>query len=467
MAPNNRPKDWQPLAGSDPTPGNPEEVRTGAKNMATTGEQIRAQITRLKAISGTDELKGKYVEELKKGSGKLKGKLEKSAGRYEKVSAKLGEWAGCLEHAQSETAAALTSAKEAQESFRALVGSEDPDSAAAKTAEKDLEPSKKTELESARTKLEGAKKRNGTAVEGYRKDSKRIADKIRDIIDDAVEDGFWSWFSNLIERNLKAIKVVLEVMGWIATILAVIALVIMIVAMFAVPGAGWLAAMALMTQIGTALALASTVAHVAMAATGNGGWGDVVFDVVGLLTMRMGTVAGKGIKKGSDAARQASVKAGRQQAKDVKTSPAYKDKIAKFEERKANAGSQRARDAIQKEKDAFVKSQKPKGVATEMPKPSRMDTFRAGGDRDAAAQLKFARNEALKRGGDPATSAAARAAGRNGGLAFGTFAAGNLIDWTDKGIAPSDIYEDKPKVGPYGDLKDWTPSDTGMYDYAP
>ncbi|MFZ3547029.1 hypothetical protein ACODT3_15725 [Streptomyces sp. 4.24] len=369
--------------------------------MATTGEQIRAQITRLKAISGTDELKGKYVEELKKGSGKLKGKLEKSAGRYEKVSAKLGEWAGCLEHAQSETAAALTTAKEAQDSFRALVGNEDPDSAAAKTAEKDLEPSKKTELEAARTKLEGARKRNGLAVEGYRRDSKRIADKIRDIVDDAVEDGIWSWFSNLIERNLKAIKVVLEVLGWIATILAVVALVIMLLM---VPG-GALAGIAILAKLaslamtaGTVIMLGTAGAHVAMATTGNGGWGDVAFDCVGLVTFGAGRLAATGIRKGVAASRQASINAGRSQTRNARQTADYTRKMGELEARKNAATTKGARAAIQREQDIFRKSTKAPGVAADVPVVTTRQTFKAGGDPHAASANRFASNEAMKRG---------------------------------------------------------------------
>ncbi|MBT2399767.1 hypothetical protein [Streptomyces sp. ISL-100] len=467
MTPKTRPKDWQPLAGSDPTPGDPEGVRASGKTMATTGEQIREQIDRLKAIADTDELKGKYVEELKNGSDKLKSKLEKAAGRYEKVSSKLTEWAGCLEEAQSETARALTSAKEAQDTFRALVGTTDLDSDAAKKAEKDLVATKKAELERARTTFENAKKRNSRAVEEYGNDARRIADKIRDIIDDAVEDGFWSLVSNLIERNLKAIKIVLEIAGWVATILAAVALVIMIAAMFMVPGAGWLAAAALMMQIGSYIAGATLATHIAMAGTGNGGWGDVAFDALGLATMGMGRIAGRGLKKGADAAREASIKAGRQEVKNVKLTEAYKKKMAEFKADKAAAPNKRVRNGIQQQQDAYRKSLKPKGVARDLPNPSPKEVLRAGGDRGDAASLMYARNEAAKRGGDAAMNAAAQRASRYGSLAFSTFVGGTLIDWTDKGIGPSDVVEEKPKVGPYGDFKDLAPNDTGMYDYAP
>ncbi|AWZ09286.1 MULTISPECIES: hypothetical protein [unclassified Streptomyces] len=436
--------------------------------MATTGEQIRAQITRLKAISGTDELKGKYVEELKKGSGKLKGKLEKSAGRYEKVSAKLGEWAGCLEHAQSETAAALTSAKEAQDSFRSLVGNEDPDSAAAKTAEKDLEPSKKTELEGARTKLEGARKRNGLAVEGYRRDSKRIADKIRDIVDDAVEDGWWSNRANWIERNLKAIKILLEVLGWIATILAIVALIIMVVAL---PGIGALAAIAALGQLASIAATAGTVimlvtagAHVAMAATGNGGWGDVAYDCVGLVTFGAGRVAAKGIQKGVAASRKASVDAGRSQTKAARQSADYTRRMRALEAEKRAAPTKAAREAIQKRQDKLKKSVKAPGVAMDAPTSTMGQTFKAGGDPAAAHAKNFAIHEATKRGGDQATDIAAKSVARNSSLGFNAFAAGTVVDWTDKAIAPSDIWEGKPRVEPYGDFKDGILWGTGMSD---
>ncbi|MBT2392809.1 hypothetical protein J7E87_26085 [Streptomyces sp. ISL-1] len=455
------------MGDADPTPGDPEGVRAGQSAMASTGAEIRRQIQRLKAIGDTEELKGKYVEELKEGADKLRGKLEKTAGRYERVSTKLADWANKLEDAQEETAKALTSAKEAEGAIKSLVGGAAPGTEAAKEAEKELNPSKKEELEQARIKLDNSGKRYNEAVENYGKDAKKIADKIRDIIDDAVEDGLWSWASNLIERNLDSIKVVLEVAGWIATALALVALVIMVVALFMVPGAGWLAAMAIMMKIGTAIAIGTTAAHVAMAATGNGGWGDVAFDVVGLLTMRMGTLAGRGVKKGADSARQASVKAGRQEAKDIKTSPDYKAKMADFERQKAAAPSKRVRDAIQKRQDAYRGSQKPKGVAQELPTPTPKEVLRAGGDREAAANLKFAQNEAAKRAGDPDTVAAAQKASRGGAVAFTAFAGGTVVDWVDKAIAPSDIFKDKPSVEPYGDFKDYAPDwANGHYDNA-
>ncbi|WP_432093759.1 hypothetical protein [Streptomyces sp. bgisy100] len=434
--------------------------------MKNTADEIRNQISRLKTIGEGENLEGDYVDKLKEGADKLKDKLEKTAGRYERVSSKLNIWAEMIEHAQSETAAALSSAKSAEATLKEVVGTSEVDSEKFQDSEEKLEGHQKERVEQAKIQLTKAQKRYDAAVSDYAADAKQIADKIRDIIDDAIEDGLFSGFSNWVEDHIDAIKKTLEVLGYIATILAAVALVIMVVAAFTVLPGGWLLAAGLMMKIGTAITVATAVTHGAMAATGNGGWGDVAFDLIGLVTMKAGTLTAKGVQKGANAARSASVRAGRQEARDLRNKPGVKEKLADFEKRKQAAPSDSVRKALQQDKERYLKSLKPRGVAQQLPRPTPREVLKAGGDREVAANLRFAEREALKRGGDSDTLAAAQKASRSSGLNFAVFTGGTGLDWGDKAVGSSDIVSEKPKWEDYSDLKDATGDKSGMYDAA-
>ncbi|MEV6317385.1 hypothetical protein [Streptomyces sp. NPDC051776] len=432
------------------------------KTMHHTAGEIRDQIKRLKSIGEGEGLKGKYADEMKDAADKLKAKLEKTAGRYERVSAKLKSWVDQLGHAQEETAAALTSAQSAEETIKGLVGSADPGSDTTKKAEEELNAHQKGQLKEAREKLDAARCRYNTAVGDYGSGADDLARQIRDIIDDDIEDGFWSWTSNWIERNLDTIKAVLEVLGWLVTIAAIAALVIM---MFAT--APWLVALApMLLTFGTAVTAVTTASHVLMALTGNGGWGDVALDILSIATMRVGSLAVRGIEVGASAAKAASVKADRQEAKSGKAS--IQGKLDELTKKYEQAKSNEARKAIMAQKKRLLDGVKPRRVATDMPKPTPGEILKAGGDPELAAAQKLAQHEAAKRGGDAATQEAAQKAARSGNWNIGAFGAGTGIDVTDKAIGSSDfIMPDKPSVEPYNDAKDWNLSKAGWYDNAP
>lgn len=465
-----RPKDWYPLEVedrySDPTPGDLEQVTSGQKSMKATATEIKDQIDRLRIIGEGEGLKGEYAQELQDGADKLRGKLEKTKGRYEKVSAELENWSRHLQHAQSETAAALTSAKDAAETIKSLVGSLDEESEQASKAEEELNAQKKEQLREARAKLTSAQTRYKEAIRVYDEEAKKIAGNVRDAIDDAVEDGFWSWLSNFIERNIKTIKAALEVLGTIATVLAMAALVIMVFAGAAFMPAILVALAPVFLSIGTAVTAITTASHVLMALTGNGGWGDVALDVLSLATMRVGSVAVKGVKAGVTAAQKASVKAGRSATKTNRANAA--DKLKRYDDAYNAAKSKKQKDAILKQKRAFEKTLKGKGATQQMPTPSRKEILAAGGDAELAAAQKYARNEAAKRTGDEATGAAADEVAKHGRRNLVAFGVGTGVDLNDKIIGSSDfIMPDKPSIEPYNDFKDWNLSQTGWYDYAP
>ncbi|MFJ5288433.1 hypothetical protein [Streptomyces sp. NPDC088348] len=432
--------------------------------MRETAAEIRLQITKLKAIGNDDTLKGKYVDALQSGADKFRGKLEKSAGRYERVSAQLGKWATELHSLQSTTAAALTTAKSAQADIHRLVGSTDPESATAEKAEKELNPPKKEELHRARRDLAAAQRSYHRAVEDYETQSKNIARKIRNIIDDALEDGFWSWVSNIIEQNIEAIKVTLEVIGYIATIAAIAALAITVLAACIAMPALLLTLAPLLLTFGTVASVVSLGMHSLMAATGNGGWGDVGFDILGLLTFKAGGAVARGVEQGAAATQRASTQAARRATADAMANSPKRDAL-QLAVRQAKGKT--AQKAAEKNLHIFDKTLKAKGAAQQLPKPTIREILAAGGDPKTAAQLKYAKRELAKRGADSATYEAAHQTARAGLQNLGLFVGGTTMDLGDKAAGSSDIFPTKPNIKPYGDAKDWNFYNSSLYDYAP
>ncbi|MET9529476.1 hypothetical protein ABZY02_02730 [Streptomyces sp. NPDC006649] len=432
--------------------------------MRETAAEIRLQITKLKAIGNDDTLKGKYVDALQSGADKFRGKLEKSAGRYERVSAQLGKWATELHSLQSTTADALASAKSAQADIHRLVGSVDPQSATAEKTEKELNPSKKEELHRARRDLAAAQRSYHRAVEDYETQSKNIARKIRDIIDDALEDGFWSWVSNIIEQNIEAIKVTLEVIGYIATIAAIAALAITVLAACIAMPALLLTLAPLLLTFGTVASVVSLGMQSLMAATGNGGWGDVGFDILGLLTFKAGGAVARGVEQGATATQRASTQAARRATADAMANSPKRDALMLAS---SQAKGKYAKRAAKKNLREYEKTLKSTGAAQGLPTPTPMEIAMAGGDAKLAAQWKYAAREQVKRDGDAATQEAAHRTSRAAAQNSGIFIGGTALDLGDKTAGSSDIYPKKWDIKPYSDAKDWNFYNSGMYDFAP
>ena len=107
------PRNWSPLAGSDPLPGQPETITDEARRLRDMATEMRSQISRLRAI-GHDDDKGLYADKLRTAASDLAGKLEKTVGRYQRVAGALSSWAPELDHAQTESLRALDKAQAAE-----------------------------------------------------------------------------------------------------------------------------------------------------------------------------------------------------------------------------------------------------------------------------------------------------------------------------------------------------------------
>ncbi|KRV50884.1 hypothetical protein AQ490_13100 [Wenjunlia vitaminophila] len=284
-----RPTDWRPLADQDPVPGNPQSIREESSRMSDIGVIIRDQVNKLRQIGKDSTLKGKYANELRTAASDLAGKLDKTAGRYEQVSGHLSTWASELEHAQSLSIQALNMAP----SQNAV------DTAGAKPSKK-TEDMTKEEREAEQTRKDAAKKTN-EALEAAKsklreatshrdKKEDEIAGKIRKSIDDDVEDSWWDNVKDFVDKYADVIKIVIDVISWVATAVAIIA-------MF-VPGLNvvmFLLIAGLIVVAGRSL----------LAATGNASWMEVAVDTFGLLTMGVGR-AGMAALKGANATAKAS-----------------------------------------------------------------------------------------------------------------------------------------------------------------
>ncbi|MGC5039445.1 hypothetical protein ACPXCS_26855 [Streptomyces sp. DT190] len=273
-----RPVDWQPLCESDPVPGDPEEIRAEVKHMVSVAEKLREQAKNLKAISDEDTLKGKYVKRLREESGTLEKHMREVASRYERVHGHLTKWSNELEDFQSDADKLLRETKEKQEEVEAdkakKAASEDkgvpsPSTSGASPADDPLQP--------YRDRLNTLTGDRSTRANHY-------ADKIRDEIEDVIEDSTWDDLKGWVHDNADLIKAFIDVLGWIATIAGFVAL--------AIPG---------LNMLVLGIAGLTILLRLALVASGDATWTDVIFDVVGGLLVVGGLGAAAKLASGAKA----------------------------------------------------------------------------------------------------------------------------------------------------------------------
>ncbi|AVH55829.1 MULTISPECIES: DUF308 domain-containing protein [Streptomyces] len=276
-----RPRDWNPLADSDPVPGDPEEIRAEVKHMKGVAASLREQARMLRGIGDDNELKGKYAGKLKEESGTLEKHLREVAGRYERVHGHLTNWANDLEDFQTQADGVLRRAKEKQEEV---------DAERAKKQSGDSDKPKPSESGDEGDPLRDFRDQLDRIKEDRDSRARHHAKQIRDQLDDVIEDSWWDDIKGWVHENADWIKVVIDVLGWIATIVGVIAMFIpgLNIAVFLL--------IAGLIVVGTRLLLV---------ASGDASWMDVAMDSVGLLTMGMGRL-GVSLLKGANSATKAA-----------------------------------------------------------------------------------------------------------------------------------------------------------------
>lgn len=270
-----RPRDWHPLADSDPVPGDAEEIRAEVKHMKGVAESLREQSRMLRRIGDDDELKGKYAGKLKDESGVLEKHLREVASRYERVHGHLSNWANDLEFYQDEADAVLRKAKEKQDEVDAeKAKKQSGDDETLKPSESSTEGDPLREFRDQLDRIEGDRDER----------ARHFAKKIRDQLDDVIEDSWWDDVKGWVHENADGIKAFIDVLGWVATIAGFLAL--------AIPGLNLLV---------LGIALLTVGLRLLLVASGDASWTDVIFDVVGGLLVVGGLGAAAKLASGAKA----------------------------------------------------------------------------------------------------------------------------------------------------------------------
>ncbi|MEU8978899.1 hypothetical protein [Streptomyces sp. NPDC048309] len=299
-----RPRDWHPVADSDPIPGDPDQVAALGRKLRKTAEELERQIRNLKAVAEVDAWDSKAGKEFReKAKGNVR-KLEAAFKRYDtaadalgtkvaeigggyqdKLNAKPTNYASDLNRAQEIADASLKDAKDADERKGAAQHSLDG------LTEKEKEDKKKgfeEKRDAAGDDITAAREKISQAKEIRDNAAKRAREAIDDVIShDSLKDSFWDKFDDWVEgigtffSNAAAwLGVVSLLVGWIPIIGQALAGILGSLAMIAT--------------------LISTVTTVIQVIRGDKGWTDLALAVAGFAMMGVGKafskISGKFIK---------------------------------------------------------------------------------------------------------------------------------------------------------------------------
>lgn len=279
-----RPADhrWEVLGESaDPVPGDLHDMQALSRRFAATAKTITdtaAALRRIGNLESWDSDAGRAFAEKANETAK---NVSKAHDRYADAGSALKEYCTELESVQGEAdklltqaetkAGALTSAKSS--AANPPKGTDDAGQKKLDKAASDLQD----DLDGLREKLSGLKTRHKEAGD-------KAAKKIHDTTEgDGLND---SWLDDLRDT----LKLVSDIAGAIAAVCGLLALVV-----------GWIpvigqALAAVLGTIALVMTAISLVCHVLLAINGDGSWGDVAIDVLGLATFGIGRVFSAGAK---------------------------------------------------------------------------------------------------------------------------------------------------------------------------
>jgi hypothetical protein len=292
-----RPTDWSPLAlTNDPVPGDPVRVRQEAAHLAGMANQITQEISALRKIASAPEgeLKGQYASKIRSAASDVASKLGDVEGRFQKVSSALGQWVTDLEQAQAQSVQALDQAEGPYGQMRSLQAQTVPSGSNLTAQQHQQVQSHNTAVQRAQGELDAAKALLARAVSFRDSQASRYAAIINKAIDDRVKDSWWqshvldSGLMQWVDQHADTLSKIADVLGWIATAVAILALFI--------PGLNILA---------FALLGALLLIHTLLAVDGKGSWLSVGLDVLSIVTLGMGMWAARGLVAAKDVAQGA------------------------------------------------------------------------------------------------------------------------------------------------------------------
>lgn len=426
-----RPRDWHPLAESDPIPGDAEEIRDEVKHMKAVATSLREQAGHLRKIKDDDELKGKYAGKLRDESEVLEKHLREVASRYERVHVHLSKWANDLEHYQGEADKVLTNAKKAQEELDAEKAKRDKGDG--KTPNPSESGTEGDPLREYRNKLDGIVSDRNDRADHYAK-------KIREEIDDIIEDSFWDDVKGWIHDNIETIKWVLDALGWAASILGTLAPFLAFIPIIG-PFIGAIA-------LGISIFIAAS--RFVLFLAGEASMTEVLMDCVGLVAFATGTkmlaklkMADRAVKGASKVQRTERLKAA------LRTNRALRNEITRVMATTSDDGLREfGRQTLNRMRKEM--SQNAGRVADEAPvTPNQLERL-GFGDADARSLM-----ENIRRNSDTFSDASTAAGNAETyyKVAVGAAATGAAADVTDKTLGESPVFPDKPFNEGYENFK--------------
>lgn len=290
-----KPPDFEPLASSDPVPGNTDEITALGKRYTDTAAEIEREAASLRklATQAPDGWKGQAGTVFASHASALADRISKAQARYATAGSALTACANPMYDAQQRAYAAVWDAKDAQQQMAANApGPTRPAGSPPLTPEQQQEEhTRQNAYSSAQDDLTTARGKFNTAVDDYHAAASKAATQIRNEIGrDGLKDSWW-------DRNFGWISKVFEYIAIAVIVLAIVALII------ACPfSAGILLALgvsaeavATLATVGTVLGwvlfgltLAQAVFDGVAAGTGKESWTAFIFDMVALVTFGYG-----------------------------------------------------------------------------------------------------------------------------------------------------------------------------------
>jgi len=272
-----RPTDWNPLASSDPIPGDPGVVRQAAQNYADVAEAINTARDRLNAI--TFKGKSHHIDELRGKCEDLVVQIKQASSRCSGAAGALKTYAGALEGAQAKSLPILKEAKEAQGDQRRWKQEEWEQYCRHQRTTNPVERSRAESdyraAQSKRAAAEGriaqARERLKAVVKERDEAGNRAADALRETSRNSpLKDTFWEKVQNVISDVGKWLEE--HVKPLLDKISVVLAIATIAVTVLTGGAPAWL------LLIGAGVAAVSTAVNLAVnagkVADGKMGWGE-------------------------------------------------------------------------------------------------------------------------------------------------------------------------------------------------
>ena len=272
-------KSFFPLGEAGDFPADPEPISDYAGELSATGQLILEQVAALKALARGDCWVADTADAFREQAQELAERIEKASDRYVTVGKRLTTLADDLadyekkagEHADEASKLRWTVAGNPP-----VMAEAPPEGGpAVMPAGGDAQNTRRTNAEQRIDDLQGL---FNTLVSQAREAAGLAAEDIRGAVDDSVKDNWW-------ERNASWLNKARDYLGWAAAAVGIA----LAVALAVVTAPAWLVVGLIV--LGVALAGAALYVSYNLAMNADGSWGDVAWDVVGLLSFGVGGAA--------------------------------------------------------------------------------------------------------------------------------------------------------------------------------